>query len=230
MKLVVGLGNPGKQYVGTRHNVGFDVLQELARKFIAPLNRHKFDADYAEFSLGQEKVLLVAPQTYMNLSGQSVQKFCSFYHLEPTDVLVVCDDLNLPLGRLRIRASGSAGGQKGLQNIVQLLGTQDIPRLRIGIDPPPSGRDAKDWVLGAFGKSELSLVETVVQQAAQAVETWITQGLPTAMNRFNIDPEAERKPKKPQPRPAAEQPKQESTQKSREELPQDLPEQPPPER
>lgn len=225
MKLVVGLGNPGKQYVGTRHNVGFDVLRELARRFVAPLNRHKFDADYAEFSLGQEKVLLVAPQTYMNLSGQSVQKFGGFYHLEPTDILVVCDDLNLPLGRLRIRASGSAGGQKGLQNIVQLLGTQEIPRLRIGIDPPPAGRDAKDWVLGSFGKSEVSLVETVVQLAAQAVETWITQGLPATMNRFNIDPEAERKPKKP--KPSDTRPKPESTPKS--ESTEFIPEQPLPE-
>lgn len=192
MKLVVGLGNPGKQYAGTRHNIGFEVLFELSRKFIAPFARQKFEAEYAELQLQQEKVLLVAPQTYMNLSGQSVQKFCSFYHLAPSDVLVVCDDLNLPLGKLRIRASGSAGGQKGLQNITQLLGTQDIARLRIGIDPPPSGRDAKDWVLGAFGKSELPLVETAVQNAAQAVEAWVTQGLAAAMNRFNPEPESER--------------------------------------
>ncbi len=197
MKLVVGLGNPGKQYVGTRHNIGFAVLFELARKFIAPLNRKKFEAEYAEFPLQQEKVLLIAPQTYMNLSGQSVQKFCSFYHLTPADVLVVCDDLNLPLGKLRIRATGSAGGQKGLQNIIQQLGTPDIARLRIGIDPPPSGRDAKDWVLGTFGKSEQQLVDTAVQQAALAVETWVMQGLPAAMNRFNVDPDAVRPAKKP---------------------------------
>ncbi len=197
MKLVVGLGNPGKQYAGTRHNIGFAVLFELARKFIAPLNRNKFEAEYAELHLQQEKVLLIAPQTYMNLSGQCVQKFCSFYHLTPADVLVVCDDLNLPLGKLRIRATGSAGGQKGLQNIIQQLGTPDIARLRIGIDPPPSGRDAKDWVLGTFGKSEQQLVETAVQQAALAVETWVTQGLPAAMNRFNAEPDAARPAKKP---------------------------------
>ena len=197
MKLVVGLGNPGKQYAGTRHNIGFEVLFELSRRFSAPFARQKFEAEYAELQLQKEKVLLIAPQTYMNLSGQSVQKFCSFYHLAPADVLVVCDDLNLPLGKLRMRASGSAGGQKGLQNITQLLGTQDVARLRVGIDPPPSGRDAKDWVLGAFSKSELSLVETAVQQAAQAVETWVTQGLAAAMNRFNPEPESERPPKKP---------------------------------
>jgi PTH1 family peptidyl-tRNA hydrolase len=188
MKLVVGLGNPGKQYVGTRHNIGFDVLAELARRFIAPLNKQKFEALCSEFLLQNEKVLLVAPQTYMNLSGQSVQKFCSFYHIEPADVLVTCDDLNLPLGKLRIRQSGSAGGQKGLQNIIQQLGTLDVPRLRIGVDPPPAGRDAKDWVLGTFGKSEVPLVETAVQTAAQAIETWIQQGLATAMNRFNGEP------------------------------------------
>ena len=203
MKLVVGLGNPGKQYAGTRHNIGFEVLFELSRKFIAPFARQKFEAEYAELQLQQEKVLLIAPQTYMNLSGQSVQKFCSFYHLAPSDVLVVCDDLNLPLGKLRIRASGSAGGQKGLQNITQLLATQDMARLRIGIDPPPSGRDAKDWVLGAFGKSEQPLVEAAVQKAAQAVETWVTQGLAAAMNRFNPDPDAER-PAKKEPKKAPE--------------------------
>jgi len=197
MKLVVGLGNPGKQYAGTRHNIGFAVLFELARKFIAPLTRQKFEAEYSEFTLQQEKVLLVAPQTYMNLSGHSVQKFCSFYQLTPADVLVVCDDLNLPLGKLRIRATGSAGGQKGLQNIIQQLGTQDVARLRIGIDPPPAGRDAKDWVLAAFGKAEQALVETAVQQAALAVETWVTSGLAAAMNRFNVDPEAVRPAKKP---------------------------------
>jgi PTH1 family peptidyl-tRNA hydrolase len=189
MKLVVGLGNPGKQYVGTRHNIGFEVLAELARRFIAPINKHKFEALYSEFLLQNEKVLLVAPQTYMNLSGQSVQKFCSFYQIEPAEVLVTCDDLNLPLGKLRIRQSGSAGGQKGLQNILQHLGTQDVARLRIGVDPPPNGRDAKDWVLGTFGKSEIPLVETAVQAASQAIEIWITQGLPTAMNRFNGEPQ-----------------------------------------
>lgn len=220
MKLVVGLGNPGKQYAGTRHNIGFAVLFELARKFIAPLTRQKFEAEYAEFQLQQEKVLLVAPQTYMNLSGHSVQKFCSFYHLTPADVLVICDDLNLPLGKLRIRATGSAGGQKGLQNIIQQLGTQDIARLRIGIDPPPTGRDAKDWVLGTFGKSEQQLVETAVQQATLAVETWVEQGLAAAMNRFNAEPDVARPAKKARPATNATTAEQKSThEKSTEPLP-----------
>ena len=216
MKLVVGLGNPGKQYAGTRHNIGFEVLFELSRKFIAPFARQKFEAEYAELQLQQEKVLLVAPQTYMNLSGQSVQKFCSFYHLAPTDVLVVCDDLNLPLGKLRLRASGSAGGQKGLQNITQLLGTQDVARLRVGIDPPPAGRDAKDWVLGGFSKSEQPLVETAVQQAAQAVETWVMQGLAAAMNRFNPGPESERPAKKERKVPEQKATEQKTTEKTTE--------------
>ena len=187
MKLVVGLGNPGKQYVGTRHNIGFEVLAELAKRFSAPLNRQKFEALYSEIQGQSEKVLLVAPQTYMNLSGTSVQKFCSFYNIAPADVLVTCDDINLPLGKLRIRQSGSAGGQKGLQNILQQLGTQDVPRLRMGVDLPPEGRDAKDWVLGTFSKSDQSLVETSVFNAAQAAEIWWTQGLSAAMNRFNGD-------------------------------------------
>jgi PTH1 family peptidyl-tRNA hydrolase len=187
MKLVVGLGNPGRQYVGTRHNIGFDVLAELARRFAAPVDKLKFEALHSEFMLRNEKVLLVAPQTYMNLSGQSVQKFCSFFQIVPSDVIVICDDINLPLGRLRLRQSGSAGGQKGLQNIIQHLGTQEVPRLRIGVDPPPSGRDAKDWVLGTFGKSDIPLVETAVQTAAQAAEVWASEGLAAAMNRFNGD-------------------------------------------
>lgn len=187
MKLVVGLGNPGRQYVGTRHNIGFDVLAELARRFAAPVDKLKFEALHSEFMLRNEKVLLVAPQTYMNLSGQSVQKFCSFFQVVPSDVIVICDDINLPLGRLRLRQSGSAGGQKGLQNIIQHLGTQEVPRLRIGVDPPPSGRDAKDWVLGTFGKSDIPLVETAVQTAAQAAEVWASEGLAAAMNRFNGD-------------------------------------------
>lgn len=187
MKLVVGLGNPGRQYVGTRHNIGFDVLAELARRFAAPVDKLKFEALHSEFMLRNEKVLLIAPQTYMNLSGQSVQKFCSFFQIVPSDVIVICDDINLPLGRLRLRQSGSAGGQKGLQNIIQHLGTQEVPRLRIGVDPPPSGRDAKDWVLGTFGKSDIPLVETAVQTAAQAAEVWASEGLAAAMNRFNGD-------------------------------------------
>lgn len=188
MKLVVGLGNPGKQYIGTRHNIGFEVLAELSRRFVTPASRSKFEALYSELTIESQKVLLVAPQTYMNLSGQSVQKFCGFYQIEPADVLVLCDDLNLPLGKLRIRKSGSAGGQKGLQNIIQHLGTQEVPRLRIGVDPPPAGRDAKDWVLGTFGKSELPAMEAAVQAASQAVEVWVSQGLEAAMNRFNGEP------------------------------------------
>lgn len=199
MKLVVGLGNPGKQYAGTRHNIGFDVLDAILKRHSSRLNRQKFDAEYGEIQLQNEKVLLIAPQTYMNLSGQSVQKFVSFYQLAPTDVLVVCDDLNLPLGKLRIRPSGSAGGQKGLQNIIQLLGTDLVPRLRLGIDPPPNGRDAKDWVLGAFSKSDLLIVEEVLSKAVLAVETWTTEGTAVAMNRFNAAPtqELEKKTTKP---------------------------------
>ncbi|MEK6260563.1 MAG: aminoacyl-tRNA hydrolase, partial [Planctomycetota bacterium] len=128
MKIVVGLGNPGDKYEGTRHNVGFDVLAELGRRWGAGKPRMRFEAAVTEIACGSEKLLLVAPQTFMNLSGRSVQQFIRFFQAELTDVLVVCDDLNLKVGQLRLRASGSAGGQKGLQSILTCLGSEVVPR------------------------------------------------------------------------------------------------------
>lgn len=188
MKLVVGLGNPGRKYEGTRHNVGFDLLAELARRHSASKPKVKFEAEFAEATIGGERVLFVAPQTYMNLSGRSVRQVVDFYQLPVSDLLVVCDDINLPLGKIRLRRSGSSGGQQGLENILQQLGTEEFARLRIGIDPPPEGTDAADYVLGRFGKREIAALDAAMISAGNAVETWIGEGIEAAMNRFNATP------------------------------------------
>jgi PTH1 family peptidyl-tRNA hydrolase len=185
MKLLVGLGNPGKKYEGTRHNVGFDLVAELAVRHAAPRPRTKFEAEVSEITVGSERALLVCPQTYMNRSGRSVRQALDFYQLGPGDVLVVCDDIHLPLGKLRIRKSGSAGGQKGLANILEHLGTEAVPRLRIGIDLPPEHRDAADYVLDRFSKAEARVIREAISRAANAAETWLRDGLDAAMNRFN---------------------------------------------
>ena len=186
MKVVVGLGNPGKKYEGTRHNVGWLLLAEFATRHGAARPKVKFEAEIAEVSVASQKLVLVAPQTYMNASGRSVRQLVDFYQIAPTDIMVVCDDINLPLAKLRIRRSGSSGGQKGLENIIQQLGTPDVPRLRIGVGQPPNGRDAADYVLDRFGKAEMKEIEVAVRNAADAVEVWISDGVDRAMNRFNV--------------------------------------------
>lgn len=185
MKVVIGLGNPGKKYEGTRHNIGFVLLQELSRRLSADKSKHKFEADIAEATRNGERILLVAPQTYMNLSGRSVRQVVDFYQVPLADLLVTCDDINLPLGRIRLRSSGSSGGQKGLENIIQQLGTQDFSRLRLGVDAPPEGMDSADFVLSRFGKRDAAEIEQSVKTAADAAETWMEQGIDAAMNQFN---------------------------------------------
>ena len=185
MKLVVGLGNPGRKYADTRHNVGFAVLAELARRSGAGRWRFDFEAELVETRLSDAKVLLAAPQTFMNLSGSSVVRLRDFYKLENEDVLVLCDDFNLPLGRLRLRATGTTGGQKGLGDIIRRLSTEQIPRLRIGIGLPPTGFEAADFVLSKFRKEERDEIELAIQRAADAVTDWAGQGIGPVMNKYN---------------------------------------------
>jgi len=185
MKLIVGLGNPGRQYAGTRHNVGFDVLQILGRRLGVDRWKSQFEADIAEGRIGDERVLLLAPTTYMNLSGRAVKSHLVFHKVTAADVLVICDDLNLPSGKLRLRESGTAGGQKGLQNIVDQLGTTQVARLRIGIGRPLPPIDPSDYVLGRFSAEERPTIDTACLSAADAIETWVQHGLATAMNKFN---------------------------------------------
>ncbi|MDA1014861.1 MAG: aminoacyl-tRNA hydrolase [Planctomycetota bacterium] len=186
MKIVVGLGNPGSQYLKTRHNVGFEVLHELARRHGGSLTA-KFDAEIADLFVQNQKLLLVAPQTFMNCSGRSVRKVVDFYQADLADLVVVCDDMNLDLGRLRWRASGSAGGQKGLADTIKHLGTPDFPRLRLGIGRPPGRMQPTDFVLGKFRGEDVGLVDDMIMRAADSVEIWASDGLEAAMNRFNRD-------------------------------------------
>lgn len=191
MKIVVGLGNPGSKYEGTRHNIGFDVLAELAHRWHAPKPKLRFEANLTEVLCGSEKLLLLAPQTFMNLSGRSVQQAVKFYQVPLSDVIVIGDDLNLKVGQLRLRASGSAGGQKGLQSILSCLSSNEICRVRIGIGRPPSEMDAADYVLGRYRKDEIDVIDAAVRKAASAIEVWATEGIDVAMNRYNRDVEAE---------------------------------------
>jgi peptidyl-tRNA hydrolase, PTH1 family len=185
MKMVIGLGNPGRKYEGTRHNVGFAVASELVRRHATGRPRSGFQADLVEADLSGEKALLVLPQTFMNLSGTSALAARDFYKLPNEDLLVVCDDFNLPLGMLRLRGQGTAGGQKGLADILRRLGTEEVPRLRIGVGPVPASWDPVDFVLSRFTKNELPEIELSVVRAADAVEVWATKGLAESMNRFN---------------------------------------------
>ncbi|MEX2112457.1 MAG: aminoacyl-tRNA hydrolase [Pirellulales bacterium] len=185
MKLVVGLGNPGRKYEGTRHNVGFRVLAELARRHARSQPKQAFNGEVVEASITEEKTLLLCPHTLMNRSGASVLAARDFYKIETEDLLIVGDDLNLPLGKLRFRGSGSSGGQRGLADVLLRLGTQDIARLRIGIGAAPQGRDAADWVLGRFAKDEQDEIDVAIMLAADAVEAWVREGLAVSMNRYN---------------------------------------------
>ncbi|MDB5346197.1 MAG: peptidyl-tRNA hydrolase [Schlesneria sp.] len=191
MKIVVGLGNPGSKYEGTRHNVGFDVLAELAHRWHGPKPKARFEASLTEILCGAEKLLLLAPQTFMNLSGRSVQQVVKFYQAPLSDLIVIGDDLNLKVGQIRLRASGSAGGQKGLQSILSCLSSNEICRVRIGIGRPPPEMDAADYVLGRYRKDEIDVIDAATRKAASAVEAWAADGINVAMNRYNGEVESE---------------------------------------
>ncbi|MEO1614701.1 MAG: aminoacyl-tRNA hydrolase [Planctomycetota bacterium] len=185
MKLIVGLGNPGRKYEQTRHNVGFVVAAKVAVLTSASSPKIKFEGEYAETSIGGEKVGVLCPHTYMNASGQSVRKAADFFQLEYSDILVICDDLNLPSAKVRLRATGSAGGQNGVKDIIRHLGTDAFPRLRIGIGRPPEGWTVTDYVLGKFSKSEQTPIEDACTRAAHAAICFVNDGIVEAMSRFN---------------------------------------------
>lgn len=190
MKLIVGLGNPGRKYIGTRHNVGFEVIASLATRYDIGRPKSKFNAEIAETRIANEKAILVSPLTYMNLSGKTVIEAVNFYKLEIHDLIVICDDLALDVGRIRIKPAGSAGGQNGLKDVIARLGRNDFARMRIGIGSPPDGWDAADYVLGKFSPDDRATIESTIHRAADAVETWVSEGVQNAMNRFNADPAA----------------------------------------
>ena len=185
MKMIVGLGNPGRKYDGTRHNVGFVALAKLGESDGDGKVKARFRGETMEARIGGEKVLLLSPLTYMNLSGESIREAKDFYKIETEDILVICDDFSLPLGKLRIRPKGSSGGQKGLANAIKHLGTEEVPRLRIGIGPPPENWDIADYVLSKFSKDEQKEIEHAVRKAADAARDWVTEGAEASMNRYN---------------------------------------------
>lgn len=184
--LVVCLGNPGDKYDGTRHNVGFMVADEIGERKRIPIQRLKFKALTNTCELGGAKVLLMKPITYMNLSGEAVRQAADFYKIPAQRVLVVADDVSLPVGKLRIRAKGSAGGHNGLKSIIQHLGSEEFPRLKIGVgEKPHPDYDLADWVLGKFVGEDKKTIDAAVKRAADAVETVIHDGAEKAMGKFN---------------------------------------------
>jgi PTH1 family peptidyl-tRNA hydrolase len=182
-KVVVGLGNPGSRYDGTRHNVGYAVIDGLAASPRAGRFQSRFQAQVAELVEDDYKILLVKPETFMNLSGRCVREVLDFYQVEVADLLVVCDDINLPLGKLRVRARGSHGGHNGLRDIQNHLGTSEYARLRIGVGAPED--DAVDYVLGRFRPAERPVIEDAISLAVQAVDVWARQGVEACMNQYN---------------------------------------------
>ncbi len=185
MKIIVGLGNPGFAYRRTRHNFGFMVLSALAEARRLRFRRAGFRSTQAEGQIGKEKVLLVRPMGFMNLSGHTVAGVLKHHRLPLEDLLVICDDVSLDLGRLRLRRAGSAGGHNGLKSIIEHLHSQEFARLRLGVGQPPEGMEMMDYVLGVFRRGEWPLVHEVIERAVQAVETWVYHGADEAMNRFN---------------------------------------------
>ena len=183
MKLVIGLGNPGEKYANTRHNLGFQVVGELARRYPVEKQTAKYDAVIGHIRMAGEKALLVKPLTFMNLSGNAVFPIMRYYKITNKDLIVIYDDMDLPVGQIRIRETGGAGGHKGMLSIISRLGGQDFPRLRIGIDRPPD--DTIDWVLGRIRPEEQLLLGPALQRAADAVETWVKKDITAAMNEFN---------------------------------------------
>ena len=186
MLAIVGLGNPGEKYEHTRHNVGYDVISIIAAKLDTPIKKLKFQGTIGETIYKGEKLVLIKPQTYMNLSGLTVQEAMSWYKLEPKDVLILVDDIDLPFGQVRVRAKGGPGTHNGLRHIVQCTGSGDFPRVRVGMGAPPPEWDLADWVLSKFQtEEERKIAYGAYLTAADAALCWAENGIDVAMNRFN---------------------------------------------
>lgn len=186
MRIIVGLGNPGEKYSHTRHNVGFDVIDILSQKLNIPVKKLKCRAIIGEGMLGGEKIVLIKPQTFMNLSGLTVSDALSWYKAEPKDMLLIVDDIDLPLGQVRLRAKGGPGTHNGLRHIVQCTGTGDFPRVRVGVGAPPPEWDLADWVLSKYADEEARKIAfDAYMLAADAALCWAEHGIDLAMNRYN---------------------------------------------
>lgn len=185
MKVIVGLGNPGKKYEDTRHNVGFMVIDKLSEKLGIPLDKQKFNGIYGMGFVGTEKVVLCKPLTYMNLSGECVRPLLDFYDLTVENLVVIYDDLDLPVGKIRLRTKGSPGGHNGIKSIVQHFNTQEFKRIRIGIDRPQTGMKVPDYVLGRFADEEKGPIQDAIKISTEASEAWINAPFLEVMNKFN---------------------------------------------
>ncbi len=186
MYLIVGLGNPGKQYDMTRHNIGFHTIDYIAEKYGARMTKLKFKAVYGECTIGGERVYLVKPQTYMNLSGDSVAEMAKFYKIPPENIIVINDDISLDTGRIRVRKKGSAGGHNGLKSIIYRLNSDAFPRVKMGVGAPKhEDYDLADFVLGHFTKDEIPVMEDAIKKAERSVSEIIKNGADSAMNKYN---------------------------------------------
>lgn len=185
MKLIIGLGNPGKPYENTRHNIGFDVIDALAKEWNAPLNQSKFNGMYATVHRPEGKVILLKPLTYMNLSGECVRPLMDYFDIDVEDIVVIYDDLDLETGKLRLRAKGSAGGHNGIKSLIQHLSTQEFNRIRVGVDRPPAGMKVADYVLSKFSKEDQPVVQDAISKCCHAVEVSLTKPFLEVMNQFN---------------------------------------------
>lgn len=185
MKLIIGLGNPGKPYEFTRHNIGFDVIDALAKEWNAPLNQSKFNGMYATVHRPEGKVILLKPLTYMNLSGECVRPVMDYFDIAIEDIVVIYDDLDLETGKLRLRGKGSAGGHNGIKSLIQHLGTQEFNRIRVGVDRPPAGMKVADYVLAKFSKDDQIIVQDAISKCCDAVEVSLNKPFLDVMNQFN---------------------------------------------
>lgn len=185
MKLIVGLGNPGKDYAGTRHNVGFGVITRISDEYQIPLGSREHKAVCGKGMIGSEKVILAQPQTFMNLSGESVRSLADYYKIGCEDIIVAYDDVSMEVGQLRVRARGSAGGHNGIKNIIAHLGTNEFPRVKVGVGAKPEGGDLVRHVLGRFSREDEKEIGEVLDLAVKAVETIVSDGVDEAMNRYN---------------------------------------------
>lgn len=185
MKLIAGLGNPGRDYAGTRHNIGFGVVTRISDKYHIPLTSKEHKAVCGKGMIAGEKVILAQPQTFMNLSGESIRSIADYYKIAPKDIIIAFDDISLGVGQIRIRRKGSAGGHNGIKNIIQHLGTNEFPRVKVGVGAKPEGGDLVRHVLGRFSKEDEKVVGEVLDYAVEAVELIISDGVDAAMNRYN---------------------------------------------
>ena len=185
MKLIIGLGNPGKLYEHTRHNIGFDVIDALADRWGAPLNQTKFNGMYAIVHRPEGKVMLLKPLTYMNLSGECVRPMMDYFNIDVEDIIVIYDDLDLETGKLRLRGKGSAGGHNGIKSLIQHLGTQEFNRIRVGVSRPPAGMKVADYVLSKFSKEDETIVQEAIKKSCDAVESSLSKKFLDVMNTFN---------------------------------------------